>query len=55
MKVFEPAVPLVEDKERVNLVDHFNALLLAIFSESGLIDVSCLATPDFLLRNSNSS
>ena len=40
MKVFEPTLPIIEDKERINLVDHFNALLLAIFSESGLLDVS---------------
>ncbi|KAK6353200.1 hypothetical protein TWF696_005183 [Orbilia brochopaga] len=38
MKILEPTLPSPEDKERVNLVDHFNALLLAIFSESGLLD-----------------
>ncbi|KAF3308632.1 hypothetical protein TWF173_001088 [Orbilia oligospora] len=38
MKVFESTLPIIEDKERINLVDHFNALLLAIFSESGLLD-----------------
>ncbi|KAK6346439.1 hypothetical protein TWF730_010761 [Orbilia blumenaviensis] len=38
MKIFEPTLPIIEDKERINLVDHFNALLLAIFSESGLLD-----------------
>ncbi|EPS40449.1 hypothetical protein H072_5728 [Dactylellina haptotyla CBS 200.50] len=38
MKVFEPTLALTEDKEKVNLVDHFSALLLSIFSEAGLLD-----------------
>ncbi|KAJ6256105.1 hypothetical protein Dda_9197 [Drechslerella dactyloides] len=46
MKVLEPTIPSVEDKERVNLVDHFVALLLAIFSESGLLDVVVIEEED---------
>ncbi|KAF3940113.1 hypothetical protein ABW19_dt0207420 [Dactylella cylindrospora] len=38
MRAFQQTYTPVKDKERVNLVDHFNALLLAIFTEAGLLD-----------------
>jgi rapamycin-insensitive companion of mTOR len=39
-KTFQPISLHTEDSDKINLVDHFSALLLAIFTEAGLFDVN---------------